>query len=134
MALPSLSLVPSGALRRKCVAMSSSSISGVIRSTNGISRASVESTGLPVCKPATSVSNTRRSASILLATRADNLSLSPKLTLAYETDSVNSISAVDTVSFSLMMGSTPRSSNFVIVLRRFKYLLRFEKSSSVSST
>ena len=75
-------------------------ISGVISSTRGISLASGWVRGLAVYSPSMSLSRTSRSARAQQATMAARVSLSP----------MEAISMVDTVSFSLMMGSAPSSS------------------------
>ena len=73
------------------------SSSGVISSTRLIKRAWGLVRGSSVYKPSMSESRIRRSAPIRAATIADSLSLSP-----------NWISCVETVSFSLTIGTAPR--------------------------
>jgi hypothetical protein len=76
-----------------------------------------------------------RSAPSFAMTSADSRSLSPKIDLRTDADGEpsrgTSISLVETVSFSLMMGIARCSSRRASVLRRFKYRTRFAKSSSV---
>ncbi len=83
--------------------------SAVTASTVSITRASRSVAGSPVYSPSTSVSSTRRSASMREATSALRLSLSPTL-----------ISSTATVSFSLTMGSTPKRSSASSVLRALR--------------
>src|SRR2546427_785854 len=59
--------------------------------------------GSAVCRPATSLNTTRRSASTSTAVNADKLSLSPSL-----------ISSTTTVSFSFTTGTTRHSSSAII--------------------
>ena len=72
--------------------------------------------------PATSVKSTRRSASSLLATRADRRSLSPNTRAAPSSaaSSEYASSTTDTASFSLRIGTAPRRSSVVKVERRLR--------------
>ncbi len=65
--------------------------------------------GSALYRPDWSVRMTSTSASIRLVTRAPRVSLSP-----------TRISSVTTVSFSLTMGTTPRASRVLSVLRAFR--------------
>ena len=91
----------------------SSLSSGVMLSTTGMRQASQLTRGSQSIRPSMSVSVIRRSALARTATSAERLSLSPSL-----------ISSTTTVSFSLIMGTTPQASSVVRVLRALRYLCR----------
>ena len=88
------------------------SISASILFTVGMSLALESRRGSAVQSPATSLSSIRRLASTRLATMAERLSLSPNL--------ASLISSVATTSFSLMMGTTLKSSKDRRVLRALR--------------
>ncbi len=94
-----------------------------MRVTTGMRRASRSRAGSAVISPSTSERIISRSAPTRLATSADNVSLSPIW-----------ISSVATVSFSLMMGITPRASNASSVRRALTYWRRTAKSRWVRRT
>ncbi len=98
-------------------------ISGVICSTTLIISALSSTFGLAEYNPSISERRTNKSASRILATKAERVSLSP-----------NSISSTATVSFSLITGIAPYCSKDCNALREFKYLFLLLKSSRVSST
>ena len=97
------------------------SISGVTSSTTGMSRAAGSFRGSAVYSPSMSLSSTSRSAPTERATMAPRVSLSPTL-----------ISAVATVSFSLMTGSAPSSSSRAMVFSKFCRRSSWSMSSLVS--
>ena len=80
--------------------VASASISGVTRSTYGMCFASGSLRGSAVYSPSVSVSSTSRSACTIAATWAESMSLSPSFS-----------SAIDTVSFSFIIGTAPRASS-----------------------
>ena len=82
------------------------------RSTSGMRVASGSRWGSAVNRPSVCPRMTSRSASTRLATMAERLSLSPKNSPAS--------SSTATTSFSLIMGTTPRSISWVRVLRTFR--------------
>ena len=91
--------------------------------TSGTSLASLFFVGSESYNPATSERITRRSASVLLATIADSVSLSPNL-----------ISVIQTASFSLKIGITPFSNKELMVLLRLIALSLSEYVSRVIKT
>ena len=98
LAAPSLVIMPPVPCRLPAPP-AAASISGVMCSTTLMSLASGWVWGSAVYRPLMSDRRISRSACTLTATMADRVSLSPTL-----------ISAVLTVSFSLMMGTAPSSS------------------------
>ena len=98
-------------------------VSSVTSSTTWISGASGFCFGFSACRPSMSVRITSASAFTMRATTADRVSLSP-----------NSISSVATVSFSLMIGSAPRSSRRSKALRMLDSRRGSSTQSRVSST
>ena len=99
------------------------SISSVTSATTEMSVAFGFLRGSSVYRPSTSERITSRSASTRCATIPARLSLSPKR-----------ISSTATVSFSLMIGTTPNPSRAVSVCRELRNRARFVRSSRVSST
>ena len=90
----------------------SASISSVNAVTTGTSRACGSVCGSPVNSPSTWPSMMSMSASTIFATIADSMSLSPKARPPS--------SSTATTSFSLMMGTIPKSISPVSVLRMFR--------------
>ncbi len=111
---PTLVLPPVSAIR---------SISSVISSTTGMNSAFALRLGLYVNKPSMSESKISKSAPRLLATNADNVSLSP-----------NFSSSTATVSFSLIIGITPDLSNVINVFLMLRYRCLLTKSPYVNKT
>ena len=98
-----------------------SRIAGVISRTSAISSALFSRRGSAVYRPSISDRMISMSAFTLTATRAPRVSLSP-----------TPISTVETVSFSLMTGSTLRSSSLSTVLEKFRCRCSSRRSSPVS--
>ena len=90
-------------------APAAASILGVIASTRGIHLAVLARDGSALYMPSMVDSSNRVSALIMAATRAARRSLSPKR-----------ISAVATVSFSLMIGTAPAANSVLMVLRALR--------------
>ena len=103
------SLVDMPPARARCQASVGLS-SGVTAATSDTNSAP-SSDGCMVKRPSTSDRRTSISASILVITRADNLSSLPKTRFTPSAWSGRSSSAVETVSFSLTMGMTPSCSS-----------------------
>ena len=96
------------------------SISGVTASTVGIRRASGSFRGSAVYSPSMSLRRTSRSAPTEQATIPPRVSLSPTL-----------ISAVATVSFSLITGRAPSSSSRAMVFSKLRRRSSWSTSSPV---
>ena len=97
------------------------SMAGVTSSTVGMSLAAGSLRGSAVYRPSMSLRRISRSAWTAQATMPPRVSLSPTL-----------ISAVATVSFSLMMGRAPSSSRRAMVFSKFRRRSSWSTSSPVS--